>query len=433
MGSARFKLVGLVAIASATGLVAPALAGNAATNVSDPPQNSAPSNAFYSDCSPMPLTDPSACDAQALANYDPARALEGVGPMTLPTDFDSLTTVQQFWVVANIERVDRGLSPIEALSGSLNQLAEQGAQNGADPQFPNPFTGDGGGSNWAGGYGESALLNTFAWVYDDGLGSPNGDCTQNDMSGCWGHRHNVLGDWDTPILMGAAAETTDTQSDSGSTAEEFIGGDTQDTPASLKWSAVTPYFPVGVSAQSVHLSNAGSKQLTVWASGEAMNVSIAVSGGDGAWGVNMSSCDLAAGATCQPTVSYTPVGGVARNATLNLTGPNGVVHLPLDAGVTPTVTLTASPKKQARSNKDVTFKVTVSGPNGAPTPAGSVAFSVGSKALCPSVQLSQTAGAWCKAPAKKLGKPGNHTVKVKYGGDESYLPASAKLTYRVTS
>jgi hypothetical protein len=32
----------------------------------------------------------------------------------------------------------------------------------------------------------------YFWMYDDGPGSSNLDCTAGDPSGCWGHRDNVL-------------------------------------------------------------------------------------------------------------------------------------------------------------------------------------------------------------------------------------------------
>jgi hypothetical protein len=49
-----------------------------------------------------------------------------------------------------------------------------------------------------------------AWMFDDGLGSGNIDCSTHHPSGCWGHRHDVL--WNfastgspTPgLAMGAA-------------------------------------------------------------------------------------------------------------------------------------------------------------------------------------------------------------------------------------
>ncbi len=43
-------------------------------------------------------------------------------------------------------------------------------------------------------------------MYDDGYGGENIDCRTATASGCWGHRHNILGFATAPVLtMGAAA------------------------------------------------------------------------------------------------------------------------------------------------------------------------------------------------------------------------------------
>ena len=60
-------------------------------------------------------------------------------------------------------------------------------------------------SNWAGGVG-SALESIYLWMYDDGPGSPNADCQAGNMSGCWGHRDDILGAFTcSPCVVGAAA------------------------------------------------------------------------------------------------------------------------------------------------------------------------------------------------------------------------------------
>jgi hypothetical protein len=46
----------------------------------------------------------------------------------------------------------------------------------------------------------------YFWMYDDGPGSPNADCTPSNQSGCWGHRDNILGfGRATALAMGVAA------------------------------------------------------------------------------------------------------------------------------------------------------------------------------------------------------------------------------------
>lgn len=71
---------------------------------------------------------------------------------------------------------------------------------GNDPNGPSGTTW---GSNWAGGEA-SALLADYDWVYDDGPGSPNMDCTNALANGCWDHRRNVLGNYGPRPAMGAA-------------------------------------------------------------------------------------------------------------------------------------------------------------------------------------------------------------------------------------
>jgi hypothetical protein len=62
-------------------------------------------------------------------------------------------------------------------------------------------------SNWAGGY-VNVVQAYEGWMYDDGPGSGNVDCTSGDPSGCWGHRHDILWEFDPTggqTAMGAAA------------------------------------------------------------------------------------------------------------------------------------------------------------------------------------------------------------------------------------
>ena len=73
------------------------------------------------------------CDQFTLADINDARALEGVKAMVLPSNYSLLTLRQQVFVVANLERVDRGLPPIAGLSNSLDARANQGAAAYEDP------------------------------------------------------------------------------------------------------------------------------------------------------------------------------------------------------------------------------------------------------------------------------------------------------------
>ncbi|HEV2361543.1 MAG TPA: hypothetical protein VGS21_07565, partial [Acidimicrobiales bacterium] len=126
----------------------------------------------------------------------------------------SLSQPEQLFAIANLERISRGEVPMVAMTKQLDGYAQSGANTASDPSFPSSMTGGGfliaGGSNWAGNT-INATASDFDWMYDDGLGSHNGDCTPQNTSGCWGHRDNILGFYDpagcqstNEFVMGAA-------------------------------------------------------------------------------------------------------------------------------------------------------------------------------------------------------------------------------------
>jgi hypothetical protein len=304
------------------------------TPLGDPSANREPNPATIGTCAGDANAAP--CLTLATNDIDAARALEGVGPISLPTNWTSLSVPIQLLVIANLERVDRGLIPVTGLSSALNALAQQGADTDADPPFPNPFHGTWGTGNWAGGY-SSPLEANFGWMYDDGVGSPNLDCHVASDTGCWGHRHSVLltdAPAYTSVVMGAAL-ATNTQS-SPSMTQEFIADD-PDHSADVTplWSTITAALPVGVSANSLTVPSGSSKPLIVWASGENMTVAASISSG---WSINPAGCPLAAGHSCTLTVSN--AGG--STGTLTLTGPNGNQTVALASQTVTSTALTSS-------------------------------------------------------------------------------------------
>jgi hypothetical protein len=68
-------------------------------------------------------------------------------------------------------------------------------------------------------------------MYDDGLNSPNATCTKSDESSCWGHRENVLYNYENAnycpkgskinLVMGIG-ETTSKVSYDPSIAEIYV-------------------------------------------------------------------------------------------------------------------------------------------------------------------------------------------------------------------
>ncbi len=64
---------------------------------------------------------------------------KGSGRSTLPGDYAGLTTAQQLFVLADIERESRGLPGFNGMSSQLDSLAETGASSNADPVGPDRF------------------------------------------------------------------------------------------------------------------------------------------------------------------------------------------------------------------------------------------------------------------------------------------------------
>ncbi|HWE69887.1 MAG TPA: hypothetical protein VG205_05965 [Acidimicrobiales bacterium] len=150
------------------------------------------------------LVETLGCTNYTLQSVDNAAAQEGLSPMTLPSNFDNLSVPEQLFVVADLERIDRGLPPYLGLVPALSNAAQQAAVNVADPTVPAgyPVATDANGylmygGAWAGGY-QTVLGVDYAWMYQDGWGgSPSATsniaCTGPTAPGCWGHRDELLG------------------------------------------------------------------------------------------------------------------------------------------------------------------------------------------------------------------------------------------------
>jgi hypothetical protein len=171
--------------------------------------------------------DSAACEQGELRAIDDARAKEGVGPMHLPSNFNSLSADEQLLVTVDLERVGRGLPPFQGIVESLDSLAQAGTHVAGqrpgtfeDPSFPRGFSLGAGvafgyrchqetggtyscdgsgqpGASIAAGDNISALDADYDWMYDDGPGGSNNDCRTRGARGCWGHRDNILGRYPT--------------------------------------------------------------------------------------------------------------------------------------------------------------------------------------------------------------------------------------------
>lgn len=175
---------------------APAPAGQ--STPSDPPASIPPDQNFQEACWTS-NPDLQACNQAALTDINHARAQEGLGPLALPSNYYSLSVPAQLVAVSNAERTSRRL-PAMPENSSLDPSAQRGAASGQDPTGPSGYTWD---SIWA--LGDPTVLSAdYSWMYDDGPGSQNIDCTPSDQSGCWGHRNNILSPWSGSVGAGVA-------------------------------------------------------------------------------------------------------------------------------------------------------------------------------------------------------------------------------------
>jgi hypothetical protein len=135
----------------------------------------------------------------------------GIAAYNIPANFSSMTPPQQLLVLSNLDRAVFGLQQLAGLNSTLNTAAQQGVTNGGDPVGVDVGSAQwqSWASNWASGY-PNAAYTYYAWMYDDGLGSSNGDCTSSNSSGCWGHRLNTLHNFGSNVQLGMGVGATGT-------------------------------------------------------------------------------------------------------------------------------------------------------------------------------------------------------------------------------
>jgi hypothetical protein len=326
MAKARRALIATIAVLGVVALAPTAAAAKTPKPLANPPSNTAPGHAFVHACVHMGTSKAAneKCDAAALKDFDKVRAKEGLGPMKLPSDFPTLTVPAQLLAISDIERVDRGLVPVVGLSKVIDRRAQHGADADQDPSFPDPFVGDYESGNWAGA-GNSALLDDFYWMYDDGLGSFNEDCSRSNQAGCWGHRDDVLGARHGPVLMGAAVAYKTRAGTS--MAEQFIGGDTSDH-ANVKpvWKSIAATMPAGLSASRVTVTTKSAKPGTATVKVRAYStetIRSALVSGSSLWSVSPATCHLAADKTCTLHLRFHAAKPGTHRAVVRVSAPGG--------------------------------------------------------------------------------------------------------------
>ncbi len=140
------------------------------------------------------------CDAASLKAIDSARASEGLGPLELPTGYETLGMPAQLVAVTNAERTARGLPAWHWPDTNLDVLAAQALGSARDPNGP-------AGSTWAANTADGTLTvlqADYEWMYDDGPGGTNPACSATNQAPCWYHRDNILSAW--PGNIGTAVQ-----------------------------------------------------------------------------------------------------------------------------------------------------------------------------------------------------------------------------------
>jgi len=199
-----------------------------------------PTPNFLNACSGTTYDDSSTCNSSTLAAIDNGRRAEGLGPMTLPSNWASLTPTQQLYVATNLERTVRGLPALSSMATALDQASAQGAAQGNDPAPPGGFPFFQWGGNWAGGVG-NPLEAVYYWMYDDGPGSTNADCTPGNTRGCWGHRDEVLLSLSCgPCVMGTGFSAHGWGG--GPSWAELLVGTSGSPAADFTWQQESPYL-----------------------------------------------------------------------------------------------------------------------------------------------------------------------------------------------
>jgi hypothetical protein len=200
--SARVKISAPASSSAASrNVTAKAATGSGIVPPQNPSQSLAPNPNFTDDgdCAFTALDNSDKCNSNVVLAINNARAtLENMSSLSLNLSaFETMTVPEQLFVIANLERTDRGLSPLAGLTTQLDNVAQTGAADNGDPDLTSSTLTGGAtvnswGSNWGGGT-SNALGSDYYWMYDDGPNSSNGSCTTSSAAACWGHRDNILG------------------------------------------------------------------------------------------------------------------------------------------------------------------------------------------------------------------------------------------------
>lgn len=157
---------------------------------------------------------------------------EGLDPIMLPSNWHSLSATERLFTFMNLERVSRGLNPLNYLVNSYASEVKTAIANDADPYPPSSLHSSW-ASIWAGGNSMIPLAAMYGWMYYDGPGGFNLDCTSGNDSGCWGHRDAIL---DPGMNVMDAGVGKDSRGNDGLAAIFFVA-DGQPSDVVLTWAS----------------------------------------------------------------------------------------------------------------------------------------------------------------------------------------------------
>jgi hypothetical protein len=380
----------------------------------DPPEN-IPLAAEPESCS---VETSQACEEWTVARLNAARGELGLQPYELPTGFTALTADRQMLILADLDRVAYGYPTIYGLNSNLAEASENGVREGIDPTPPSaggPWQGF--GSDWA---STGPLIAYYLWMYDDGYGGPNADCTSPGASGCWGHRHVILEEGfslSPPVLLGAATEpelgsALIVSSNGGSSSyytwaqAQREGAGTGSEGGELLAPAITSISPRSgpvaggtkvtitgtelASVQAVHFGSTAASSFTVVSSTSI--VAVAPSAAAGFRDVSVSSSAGTSAATAADRFQFLPVitrvspasGARSGGTRVTIDGAGfakatGATSVSFGSGAATHVSCSSSREcavtAPAHAAGAVRIKVTVNGVSSAVTAAGRYAYS----------------------------------------------------------
>jgi hypothetical protein len=172
-----------------------------------------PSYVFTGACYTAPTGQD--CTSVLVTALNHARAVMGEPAYALPVLFTALTPAERLLMLADQDRMFYGRTRLSGLNATLNASAKQGVVHDRDPAFVDLGAHThyvGGASNWAAGSAPmtNPLYAYYLWMYNDGPGSGNIDCTKPGDPGCWGHRDGTLYNFGSSVrvLLGVGGGTS---------------------------------------------------------------------------------------------------------------------------------------------------------------------------------------------------------------------------------